>query len=153
MAMGKNDVSFSYISRVGLTIASYPIITIVISIIVPLLLSIGMYKYKFNEDFAELLLPPSSRIFEDRAWVQEHVPYEQRVVRLILKNENVLTRESLLGVCISYISQSFMDLDWMTLLTCISTLFCEEKLFLKIVISIFPIYLFSCHILNFPFFF
>lgn len=85
--------------RVGLTIANYPIYTIVLSIIVPSLLSIGIYKYKFNEDFAELLLPPSSRIFEDRAWVREHVPLEQRVIRLILKNDNVLTKESMLGVC------------------------------------------------------
>lgn len=84
--------------KIGLTIAKNPVKTIVISIIIPLLLSIGMIKFKFNEDFAELLLPPTSRIFEDRAWVEEHVPYEQRPIRLILKNENVLTKESLLGL-------------------------------------------------------
>ena len=84
--------------RIGLTIANYPKLTIVISIIIPLVFSIGMYRYKFNEDFAELLLPPSSRIFEDRAWVKANVPYEQRVIRIILKNDNVLTKESMLGV-------------------------------------------------------
>ncbi|KAL4218800.1 Patched domain-containing protein 3 [Mactra antiquata] len=84
--------------KIGLTIARNPYKTIVVSIIIPLLLSIGMIKFKFNEDFAELLLPPSSRIFEDRAWVEEHVPYEQRPIRLILKNDNVLTRDSLLAL-------------------------------------------------------
>lgn len=81
-----------------MVIARHPVLTIGISIIIPSLLSMGMIKFKFNEDFAELLLPPSSRIFEDRAWVQEHVPYEQRPIRLILKNENVLTKDSMLGV-------------------------------------------------------
>ena len=84
--------------RIGLAISRNPIKTIAISIVIPLLLSIGMIKYKFNEDFAELLLPPTSRIFADRAWVQQHVPYEQRPIRLILKNSNVLTQESMLAV-------------------------------------------------------
>ncbi|WAR31827.1 PTC1-like protein [Mya arenaria] len=75
--------------RVGMTIATHPVQTIILSIIPPLLLSIGIMKFKFNEDFAELLLPPSSRIFDDRAWVREHVPFEQRPIRLILKNENL----------------------------------------------------------------
>ncbi|XP_052790875.1 patched domain-containing protein 3-like isoform X1 [Mya arenaria] len=84
--------------RVGMTIATHPVQTIILSIIPPLLLSIGIMKFKFNEDFAELLLPPSSRIFDDRAWVREHVPFEQRPIRLILKNENVLSKESILAL-------------------------------------------------------
>ncbi|XP_060594980.1 NPC intracellular cholesterol transporter 1-like isoform X2 [Ruditapes philippinarum] len=95
-AMIKGLESIFY--KIGLTIARNPLKTIVISIIVPILLSIGMIKFKFNEDFAELLLPPSSRIFADRAWVQDHVPYEQRPIRLILKNSNVLTKKSMLAL-------------------------------------------------------
>ena len=57
-----------------------------------------MIKFKFDEDFADLLLPPQSRIFADRDWVEKHVPYEQRPIRLILKNDNVLSRESLIAV-------------------------------------------------------
>ena len=85
-------------SRIGLNIATFPVITIVISITIPALLSIGMIKFKFDEDFADLLLPPQSRIFADRDWVEKHVPYEQRPIRLILKNDNVLSRESLIAV-------------------------------------------------------
>ena len=84
--------------RIGLKIASFPLITIIISIAIPAVLSIGMNYFKFDEDFADLLLPPQSRIFADRDWVEKHVPYEQRPIRLILKNENVLTRKSLLAV-------------------------------------------------------
>ena len=84
--------------RIGLTIARFPIITIIISITIPALLSIGMLKFELDEDFADLLLPPTSRIFPERDWVEEHVPYEQRPVRLILKNDNVLSKESLIAV-------------------------------------------------------
>ncbi|KAH3797092.1 hypothetical protein DPMN_150667 [Dreissena polymorpha] len=84
--------------RVGKVIAHHPVLTIILAVIPPLLLSIGIIKFQFNTDFAELLLPPSSRIFEDRAWVRSHVTYEQRVIRLILKNDNVLSKESLVGL-------------------------------------------------------
>lgn len=83
---------------IGLTIARFPIITIIISITIPALLSIGMLKFELDEDFADLLLPPTSRIFPERDWVEEHVPYEQRPVRLILKNDNVLSKESLIAL-------------------------------------------------------
>ena len=91
-------MSFRTLHRVGFTIANQPVITIIVSLIIPGLLSVGMIEFKFDEDFAELLLPPTSRIFPERDWVEEHVPYEQRPIRLILKNENVLSRESMIGV-------------------------------------------------------
>ena len=88
---------FSF-NRFGFTIAKFPFITITFSILVPGLLCIGMKEFYFDEDFADLLLPPTSRIFPERDWVEEHVPFEQRPIRLILKNENVLSKESILGV-------------------------------------------------------
>lgn len=94
MIKGLEDIFYT----IGLKIATFPLIPIVISITIPALLSIGMMKFEFDEDFADLLLPPQSRIFADRDWVEKHVPYEQRPIRLILKNDNVLSRESLIAL-------------------------------------------------------
>ena len=91
-------VSLFIFFRIGLTIARYPAITIITSIIIPGLLTIGMIKFEVDEDFADLLLPPTSRIFPERDWVEKHVPYEQRPIRLILKNENVMSKESIMAV-------------------------------------------------------
>ena len=48
---------------------------------------------------AGLLIPADSRIHSDQAWVDENIPYELRIVQFVFDDENVLTKEVLLGVC------------------------------------------------------
>ena len=65
-----------------------------------------MFKYVINRyshtvvHFSTgLLIPADSRIHSDQAWVDENIPYELRLVQFVFENENVLTKEVLLGVC------------------------------------------------------
>lgn len=97
--------------RFGITIAKNPYKTIAACLIIPSLLTIGMVKFKVNEDFADLLLPPSSRIFEDRNWVEQHVSYEQRPIRMNLQNNNVLSKESLIALYDVHMQLSKLTVD------------------------------------------
>ena len=55
-----------------------------------------------------MLIPADSRIHSDQAWVRENIPYELRMVQFVLENDNVLTKEVLLGVyalCRCYVDE------------------------------------------------
>ncbi|KAL3872329.1 hypothetical protein ACJMK2_040260 [Sinanodonta woodiana] len=81
---------------IGLLIAKHPIKTAVIVPILCTLCAVGFIRYRLDEDFANLLLPPTSRIHREKHWIENNIPISFRPVRMIFKTNDVLNQEFLL---------------------------------------------------------
>ncbi|XP_052073825.1 NPC1-like intracellular cholesterol transporter 1 isoform X1 [Mytilus californianus] len=80
--------------KLGKAVATYPILTIIICIVICGLFGIGMKDFNQTTEDAELWVPATSRIQSERKWVLDNFPPITRYASLILVENNVLSERS-----------------------------------------------------------
>ncbi|XP_046544778.1 protein patched homolog 1-like isoform X1 [Haliotis rubra] len=78
--------------RVGLFVGEHPWITIVFCLTTCGLCGLGLKTFKQTEEQVALWVPQSSRIVNEKKWVDKHFPSETRYVTMIVTGKDVLTQ-------------------------------------------------------------
>ncbi|XP_060064761.1 patched domain-containing protein 3-like [Ylistrum balloti] len=81
--------------RLGYSVASHPVFTICLCVLVCGLCAIGMKDFKETNEAEKLWVPATSRIQNEKHWVMENFPPFTRYASVILTNNNVLSPTSL----------------------------------------------------------
>lgn len=95
-----------YFWRLGLLVAKHPLITIVLSLLVCGLCGIGLTKFEQTTDDAKLWVPKSSRVLEEKAWMDTNFPEKYRFTSVIVTAHNVLSPLAINSVWILFFSCS-----------------------------------------------
>ena len=83
---------FWFLSRVGYIVASNPLKTIAIAIVVSLLCLVGVVEYYAENQGEKLWVSSNSKGLEHQEWVGDRFPAESRIVNLIAEfDSNLLT--------------------------------------------------------------
>ena len=83
---------FLFLSRVGYIVASNPLKTIAIAIVVSLLCLVGVVEYYAENQGEKLWVSSNSKGLEHQEWVGDRFPAESRIVNLIAEfDSNLLT--------------------------------------------------------------
>ena len=89
------SLHFQYIylfyHRLGLLVARHPLITILVSLLVCGLCGVGLSKFEQTTDDAKLWVPKSSRVLQEKAWVDANFPEKYRFTSIIVTAHNVLS--------------------------------------------------------------
>ena len=79
------------IFRHGVIVASYPVITIGLSLLLCGGLGIGMKDWNEETDYQKLWTPHDSPLWKDASWVRSHFEDGRRFETVIIAGDNVLT--------------------------------------------------------------
>ncbi|XP_071117818.1 NPC intracellular cholesterol transporter 1-like isoform X1 [Haliotis cracherodii] len=78
--------------KIGLFVGEHPWITIVFCLTTCGLCGLGLKTFKQTEEQVALWVPQSSRIVNEKKWVDRHFPSETRYVTMIVTGRDVLTQ-------------------------------------------------------------
>jgi len=79
----------------GRLVAKYPLTFIVITLLIPALSTIGLLKFKTENNPYKLWIPQNSDYLRNHEWLWEHFPDDIRFNSVIITAENVLTPETM----------------------------------------------------------
>ena len=77
---------------VGHFVGEYPVLTIILTFIICGLCGIGLKTFSETEEQEKLWVPQSSRLINEKAWVDQVFPDQTRFVAIVVESQtNVLT--------------------------------------------------------------
>ena len=82
---------YDFYYRLGYAVASHPLITIFLSLLVCGVCGIGLVRYESTIDDAKLWVPKTSRVLPEKAWRDKTFPEDDRFTSYIVSAHNVLT--------------------------------------------------------------
>ena len=83
---------------VGLFVGEFPVLTIILTFIICGLCGIGLKTFSETEAQDQLWVPQSSRLINEKAWVDRVFPDETRFVAYVMESETDVLTPSFFGV-------------------------------------------------------
>ena len=86
-----------FFNKFGHKVASYPFITILITLFISGLLMTGFIRWRSENDRTELWIPTNSDLYLNSKWLNDNFPSKSRIQQFMLVSENgqnVLTKEN-----------------------------------------------------------
>ncbi|XP_076441160.1 patched domain-containing protein 3-like isoform X2 [Babylonia areolata] len=97
------EVAFFY---VGHFVGEYPILTIILSLVICGLCGTGLKTFSETTSQEKLWVPQSSRLINEKAWVDQAFPDNTRFVSVILESERSVLTPPFLSAMMDYYSRS-----------------------------------------------
>ena len=130
-----NDHAVWFACSVGLFVGEYPVLTVVLSLIFCGLCGIGLKTFSETDSQEKLWVPQSSRLINEKEWVDQVFPDTTRFVSIVMESEgSVLTSTFLSAVSILFLQ--FSSILFWKLLNTVCVISYAEKRRKKIVIRL-----------------
>lgn len=100
---GGLEAAFFY---VGHFVGEYPVLTIILSLVICGLCGIGLKTFSETTSQEKLWVPQSSRLINEKAWVDKVFPDNTRFVSLIMESESNVLTPDFLHAMMDYYSRS-----------------------------------------------